>query len=84
MKRLSVLTAIATLFISATSLLAAYPERPITLIVPWSAGGGTDAVGRIIAQGLQEQLEARWRRLDFDERIRVVFDVNRLHVEFRF
>jgi tripartite-type tricarboxylate transporter receptor subunit TctC len=56
MKRLSVLTAIATLFISATSLLAAYPERPITLIVPWSAGGGTDAVGRIIAQGLQEQL----------------------------
>lgn len=35
---------------------AAYPERPITLIVPWAAGGGTDAIGRMIAQGLQEEL----------------------------
>jgi tripartite-type tricarboxylate transporter receptor subunit TctC len=27
---------------------AAYPERPITLIVPWAAGGGTDGTARII------------------------------------
>ena len=27
---------------------AAYPERPITLICPWAAGGGTDATARII------------------------------------
>jgi len=26
-----------------------YPVRPITLIVPWGAGGGTDATARIIA-----------------------------------
>jgi tripartite-type tricarboxylate transporter receptor subunit TctC len=30
--------------------LAAYPERPITLIVPWGAGGGTDAVARILME----------------------------------
>ncbi len=33
-----------------------YPERPITMIVPWGAGGGTDAVGRIIASQLQQEL----------------------------
>lgn len=35
---------------------AAYPERPITIIVPWGAGGGTDATARIIATVLEEQL----------------------------
>lgn len=35
---------------------AEYPERPIEMIVPWGAGGGTDAVGRIFAQMLQEEL----------------------------
>ncbi|WOI55477.1 tripartite tricarboxylate transporter substrate binding protein [Palleronia sp. LCG004] len=33
-----------------------YPERPIQMIVPWGAGGGTDAVGRIIATQLQQEL----------------------------
>jgi len=36
---------------------AAYPERPITLIVPWGAGGGTDAVARIIAAELEQALK---------------------------
>lgn len=26
-----------------------YPSKPIQLIVPWSAGGGSDAIGRVIA-----------------------------------
>ena len=25
-----------------------FPQRPIQMIVPWGAGGGTDAVGRIV------------------------------------
>ncbi|TYB84262.1 tripartite tricarboxylate transporter substrate binding protein [Oceaniovalibus sp. ACAM 378] len=33
-----------------------YPERPIQMIVPWGAGGGTDAVGRVFASLLQESL----------------------------
>jgi tripartite-type tricarboxylate transporter receptor subunit TctC len=33
-----------------------YPERPITLIVPWAAGGGADIVSRILAAGLEKEL----------------------------
>lgn len=40
----------------AGKALAEFPERPIEMIVPWGAGGGTDAVGRIFAQILQENL----------------------------
>ena len=40
----------------ATAGLAAYPERPITLIVPWAAGGGTDATARIIGTLLEKEL----------------------------
>lgn len=35
---------------------AAWPERPITLVVPWAAGGGTDAVARVLAAGLEKEL----------------------------
>lgn len=35
---------------------AAWPERPVTLIVPWAAGGGTDAVARVLAAGLEKEL----------------------------
>ncbi len=40
---------------------AAYPDRPITLIVPWGAGGGTDAVARIIAPCWSATLASRCR-----------------------
>ena len=40
----------------AASAIAAYPERPITLIVPWGAGGGTDATARIIGSLLEKDL----------------------------
>lgn len=33
-----------------------YPSRPITLICPWGAGGGTDACSRIIAALLKKEL----------------------------
>jgi tripartite-type tricarboxylate transporter receptor subunit TctC len=42
------------LFVSVAC--AAYPERPITLIVPWGAGGGTDATARIIGTLLEKEL----------------------------
>ena len=48
------LRALAALaFLGAThSALAAYPDKPITLIVPWAAGGTTDILGRSIGQQL--------------------------------
>src|SRR5213083_3162073 len=34
----------------------AYPARPVTVIVPWGAGGGTDATARIVAALLEKDL----------------------------
>ena len=51
-----VLLGSAALLVTAGAALAEYPERPITMIVPWSAGGGTDAIARMLASGMEEEL----------------------------
>src|SRR6201990_243825 len=38
------------------ALAQAYPGRPVTVIVPWGAGGGTDATARIVAALLERNL----------------------------
>jgi tripartite-type tricarboxylate transporter receptor subunit TctC len=48
--------AVVSLVSFAEYALAAYPERPVTLIVPWAAGGGTDATARIIGSLLEKEL----------------------------
>ncbi|GGH59293.1 tripartite tricarboxylate transporter substrate binding protein [Frigidibacter albus] len=35
---------------------ADYPSRPLTMLVPWGAGGGTDATARMIAALLERKL----------------------------
>lgn len=35
---------------------AAFPTRPMKLLVPYAAGGGTDAIARLVAQGIGEKL----------------------------
>jgi tripartite-type tricarboxylate transporter receptor subunit TctC len=45
---------IAGVWTVACGATAPYPSRPLTMVVPWGAGGGTDAVARIIA-GLMER-----------------------------
>ena len=34
-----------------TALAQTWPTRPVTMIVPYAAGGPVDTVGRIMAQG---------------------------------
>src|SRR5258708_37144821 len=35
---------------------ADYPSRPIRMVVPWPAGGPTDAVARVLAHQMSERL----------------------------
>ena len=46
----------AALALPTAALAQDYPTRPIELIVPWAAGGGTDATGRIVAELLSQAL----------------------------
>jgi tripartite-type tricarboxylate transporter receptor subunit TctC len=50
--------ACAALFgtLATASFAQNYPTRPVTLIVPWGAGGGTDATARIIGSLLEKEL----------------------------
>lgn len=56
-KRMLLATAIvAAGMVPFASMADAFPDRPITLVVPYAAGGGTDAVARVIAQGVTDQV----------------------------
>jgi tripartite-type tricarboxylate transporter receptor subunit TctC len=54
-----------SMFLLALALVAAahamasasaqeWPARPLTLVIPWAAGGGTDVMGRIMAKRMTE------------------------------
>jgi tripartite-type tricarboxylate transporter receptor subunit TctC len=42
--------------VSRAAMAQAYPTRPITMIVPFSAGGPTDVVGRVLADRMRGAL----------------------------
>jgi len=56
---------ITTVFIALTLLhggsqsRAGWPERPITIIVPFASGGATDLIGRLLARELAQRLGER-------------------------
>jgi tripartite-type tricarboxylate transporter receptor subunit TctC len=60
--RLSRLVALVVLAASIASLMlfpseaADYPNRPIHIVVPWPAGGPTDAVARVLAREMSDAL----------------------------
>ncbi len=55
-KGCAVLTGCSFLLAAAGAWAARYPERPLRLVVPYSAGGSTDTVARLISPRLSELL----------------------------
>jgi tripartite-type tricarboxylate transporter receptor subunit TctC len=49
---------VGVLWLAATSAVAdpAYPSRPITMVVPFGAGGALDLIARVLADGLRREL----------------------------
>ena len=56
LRRLLRLPLLLAFSLCAQAALAAYPERTITLIVPWAAGGSTDILARALAEQLTRSL----------------------------
>ena len=57
MRKISMRAAAVGLAIAATAAFAAYPEKPISVVVPFAAGGPTDVVARSLAQAMGTQLK---------------------------
>src|SRR5688500_13620591 len=53
---LSALTAWAALGLAIPAAAQTLPNRTLTMVVPFAAGGPSDVAGRIVAQGLAEVL----------------------------
>jgi tripartite-type tricarboxylate transporter receptor subunit TctC len=51
------LSAAAGLGLRPSLAQGAYPNRPVTFVCPWGAGGGTDATARIVAALLEKEMK---------------------------
>jgi tripartite-type tricarboxylate transporter receptor subunit TctC len=50
------LTALFIMLLPSLALAQNYPERPISIVVPFSAGGPTDTVTRLVAEAMSKDL----------------------------
>ena len=52
-----VLALAAGLLAASAAFSQSYPSMPVTMVVPFAAGSGTDAVARVVAKKLGERLK---------------------------
>src|SRR5882757_11341485 len=56
MRGVRALVLVAATLMAAPAYAQSYPTRPVTIVVPFAAGGGSDLLGRLVAQKLEERL----------------------------
>jgi len=56
-RRKLILATGAALMLAALPAMAAYPDKPIKVIVPWPPGGASDGATRLVARHLQDRLK---------------------------
>jgi len=56
LRKLSIIAATLALFTGSAAAQTDYPTRPITIIVPFAAGGPTDTVARLVAEPMTRTL----------------------------
>jgi tripartite-type tricarboxylate transporter receptor subunit TctC len=52
----NVVVSLSVLGFSASTALAAFPDKDLTLVVPWSAGGGTDTIARALVKNAEKYI----------------------------
>ena len=57
MLRFTVLLVFGLLLSGTAGAQAVFPNRPVTMVVGFAPGGGTDTVARILAKTVSEQIE---------------------------
>src|SRR6478672_10296306 len=53
MKEALAAVALATLFAAGSAVAQTYPSKPITMIVPFAAGGATDVLARFLGERMR-------------------------------
>ena len=56
MKRIRTIVGAAMIAAASTGALGQYPKKPVNLVVPFAAGGPTDAIARTVGRALQDPL----------------------------
>ncbi|MET0866637.1 MAG: tripartite tricarboxylate transporter substrate-binding protein, partial [Pseudorhodoplanes sp.] len=57
MRKSAIAAALAAILgLAAPAGAQTFPDRPITMIIPFAAGGPTDVLGRVVAQRMSEIL----------------------------
>jgi tripartite-type tricarboxylate transporter receptor subunit TctC len=56
MRMLLFVVAVAGCCVAGSATAQVYPSRPVTMVVPFPAGGSTDTIGRVLADGMRAAL----------------------------
>lgn len=59
-KRVLLVAAVAVTLLFMPRLAHAWPERPVTVVVPYAAGGNTDTMARLVSEWLSVRLKQRF------------------------